>query len=71
VAVHGINGINGDSPGNQHLRNDEYLEEGCSAGNYQLIDEEYSGRMDFLMGIPARGRGIYRRKGILPEITSS
>jgi hypothetical protein len=46
------------------------VKNGYSAGNYQLLNKESTGRMEFCRELPAPGQGIYRKNGILPGITS-
>jgi hypothetical protein len=46
-------------------------EEWNSAGNYRLQDEESTRIMEFRRELPAPGRGIHRKNGILTGITDS
>jgi hypothetical protein len=43
-------------------------EEWNSAGNYRLLDKESTKRMEFCWELPAPGRGICQKNGILPEL---
>jgi hypothetical protein len=45
------------------------VKNGYSAGNYQLLDKESTGRMEFCWELPAPKRGIHRKNGILSGIT--
>jgi hypothetical protein len=47
----------------------KYNEECNSGGNYRLLDEESTGRMEFCQELPAPGRGIHWKNGIPLRIT--
>jgi hypothetical protein len=58
-------------PGITSSRTRNPLEEWNSAGNYQLLDEEFTGRMELCRELPAPEQGIHQKSGIPLGITFS
>jgi hypothetical protein len=67
----GIHWRNGFLPGIFKSWTRNPLEEWNSAGNYQILDEELAGGMDFCWELPAPRVRIHRKKEIMLGITGS